>query len=117
MCGTFLVHPEAGRRDGIVHAIYGGVYGKPHDVLEGHKKTGDLMPIMIHLGGAAAPCSVIRYESDILGAEYQDNLFVCCFNMHKITRHVLEPQGATFQSKDSDFLTSDNTDFHPTDIL
>ena len=27
---TFLNHPQAGRRDGLVHAIYGGVYGKPH---------------------------------------------------------------------------------------
>src|SRR5215831_12436530 len=63
MCGTFLVHPEAGKRDGVVHAVYGGVYGKDHDVLDDHKKTGDLMPIMTHLG-AAAPCSVINYQSE-----------------------------------------------------
>src|SRR5205809_911315 len=31
MCGTFLMHPEAGKRDGVVHAVYGGVYGKPND--------------------------------------------------------------------------------------
>ncbi|HTL54753.1 MAG TPA: PVC-type heme-binding CxxCH protein [Candidatus Limnocylindrales bacterium] len=116
MCGTFLMHPEAGKRDGVVHAIYGGVYGKSNDVLDDHKKTGDLMPIMVHLG-AAAPCSVIRYESDAFGTEYRDNLFVCCFNMHKITRHVLEPERATFKTKDSDFLVSSSTDFHPTDVI
>lgn len=116
MCGTFLVHPEAGKRDGIVHAIYGGVYGKPHDVLDNHKKTGDLMPIMTHLG-AAAPCSVIRYESESFGPGYQNNLFVCCFNLHKVTRHVLLPDGATFRTKDSDLLVSDNPDFHPTDVI
>ena len=63
LCGTFFVHPEAGRRDGLIHAIYGGVYGKQHDdVLAGHIKTGDLMPVMTHMG-SAAPCSV-RVVSD-----------------------------------------------------
>ena len=84
------MHPEAGKRDGMVHAVYGGVYGKPNDVLEGHPKTGDLMPIMTHLG-AAAPCSLIRYESETFGTEYQDNLFVCCFNLHKVTRQFWLP--------------------------
>src|SRR5215831_14329370 len=116
MCGTFLMHPEAGKRDGVVHAVYGGVYGKSNDVTDDHPKTGELMPIMTHLG-AAAPCSVIRYESSAFGEEYRDSLFVCCFNLHKVTRHVLEPDGATFKTKDSDFVVSDSTDFHPTDVL
>src|SRR5204863_5141432 len=51
------------------------------------------------------------------GAEYRDNLFVCAFNMHKVSRHILEPSGATFKTKDSDFMLSDNTDFHPTDVI
>ena len=116
MCGTFLLHPEAGKRDGIVHAVYGGMYGKPNDVLDEHPKTGDLLPIMTHLG-AAAPCSVIRYESASFGPTYRDNLFVCCFNLHKVTRHVLQPDGASFKTIDSDFLVSDNPDFHPTDVI
>src|SRR5205807_3219457 len=44
-------------------------------------------------------------------------LFACQFNMHKISRHVLTPKGATFQARDEDFLVSDNLDFHPTDVL
>jgi len=116
MCGTFLMHPEAGKRDGVVHAVYGGVYGKSNDVLDDHKKTGDLMPIMTHLG-AAAPCSVIRYESDSFGTDYEDNLFVCCFNLHKVTRLAVEPDGATFKTKDTDFLVSNSADFHPTDVI
>src|SRR3989442_1846274 len=116
LCGTFFKTDEPGKRDGLIHAIYGGVYGKINDVTDNHKKTGDLMPIMTHMG-AAAPCSIIRYESRVFGAEYQDNLFVCYFNLHKISRHVLEPDGATFKTKDSDFVTSDNPDFHPTDVI
>ena len=113
---TFIVHPEAGKRDGILHAIYGGVYGKPHDVLDDHKRTGDLMPVMTHVGPAAA-CALTRYDSRIFGDEFQNNLFATLFNLHKVTRHVLEPDGATFRTRDSDFLVSDNTDFHPTDVL
>src|SRR5438093_7917885 len=116
LCGTFFATHEPGHRDGLIHAIYGGVYGKINDVTDDHKKTGDLMPIMTHMG-PAAPCSVIRYESRVPGDDYRDNLFVCSFNLHKVTRHVLVPDGSTFKTKDSDFVTSDNPDFHPTDVI
>ncbi len=116
LCGTFFQHPAGGKRDGIIHVLYGGVYGKDHDVLDGHPRTGDLLPMMTHLG-PAAPSGMARYESDAFGKEFQNNLFVACFNLHKITRSVLQPSGATYQTTDSDFLVSDNTDFHPTDVL
>ncbi|MCA9076528.1 MAG: HEAT repeat domain-containing protein [Planctomycetaceae bacterium] len=113
---TFLVHPQAGQRDGLIHAIYGGVYGKEHGVLEGHPRTGELMPVLSHLG-PAAPCGLLHLESDQLGDDYRGNLLCCLFNMHRLTRHVLTPEGATFKSEHSDFLVSDNIDFHPTDVL
>jgi len=113
---TFLQHPEGGKRDGIIHAIYGGVYGKQHDVIDDHKRTGDLMPVLTHLGPAAA-CGLTRYASSVFGGEFQDNLFATLFNLHKVTRHILEPDGASFRTHDSDFLVSDNPDFHPTDVL
>jgi putative membrane-bound dehydrogenase-like protein len=116
LCGTFFITHEPGHRDGLIHAIYGGVYGKINEVTDSHKKTGELMPIMTHMG-AAAPCSVIRYQSRTFGKEYQDNLFACYFNLHKVGRHVLEPDGATFKTRDSDFVSSDNPDFHPTDVI
>ncbi len=116
---TFFQHPAGGHRDGLIHAVYGGIYGKDHDVIydPDHKWTSPaLMPVLVHLG-AAAPCGLTRYESKVFGPEYQDNLFACCFNMHKVTRHVLEPEGATFKCRDEDFLVSNNLDFHPTDVL
>src|SRR5207253_2983073 len=75
-----------------------------------------VLPPLVHLG-AAAPCGLHRYESDALGKEYKDNIFACCFNMRKVTRHVLVPDAATFKTQDSDFLVSDNADFHPTDVI
>jgi putative membrane-bound dehydrogenase-like protein len=114
---TFFQHPGGGRRDGLVHAIYGGVYGKDHDVIYEHKWTSPaLMPVLTHMG-AAAPCGLTSYQSRVFGREYQDNLFACQFNMHKVSRHVLEPAGASFKCRDDDFLVSSNLDFHPTDVL
>jgi putative membrane-bound dehydrogenase-like protein len=114
---TFFQHPAGGKRDGLVHAVYGGVYGKDHPPVYDHPWTGPaLMPVMTHMG-AAAPCGLHRYESDQLGPDYRDNLFACSFNMHKVTRHVLVPDGATFNTVDTDFLVSDSLDFHPTDVI
>jgi putative membrane-bound dehydrogenase-like protein len=106
----------SGRRDALVHAIYGGVYGKEHGVLAGHPRTGELMPAMV-LMSPTAPCGLERYESDAFGEEYRDNLFAAQFNVRKVSRHVLRPSGSTWVSEDSDFVVSDHVDFHPTDVL
>ncbi len=113
---TFYTNPDGGNRDALVHAIYGGVYPKVHGVIDGLKRTGPLMPAMTHLG-PAAPCGLTRYTSRGFGPGYQDNLFSTQFNLHKIQRHILEPLGASYRTKDIDFLVSDNPDFHPTDVL
>jgi len=113
---TFLVHPHGGRRDGLIHAIYGGVYGKDHGAINGHPRTGDLMPVLAHLG-VAAPCGLTRLESAGLGAGFRDSLLATSFNLHKVTRHALNPTGSSFDCRTTDFLLSDNLDFHPTDVL
>jgi len=113
---TFFQHPEDGRRDGLIHVIHGGVYGKEHDPIEEHPRTGGVMPVLSHLG-AAAPAGLACDASGAFGEGFKDNLFAALFNMRKVTRHELTPDGSTYRSKDSDFLVSDNNDFHPTDVL
>jgi putative membrane-bound dehydrogenase-like protein len=113
---TFFVHPGGGLRDGLIHAVYGGVYGKEHGVLDGHPRTGELMPVLSHLG-PAAPCGLAIYESQAFGKAYKQNLFACNFNLHRVTRHELTKKGGSYESKDSEFVVSSNLDFHPTDIL
>jgi putative membrane-bound dehydrogenase-like protein len=116
---TFFQHPAAGQRDGIVHAVYGGIYGKDHDVIydKDHKWTSPTtMPVMTHLG-PAAPCGLHCYESEVFGPSYKSNLFCCQFNLRKVSRHVLKPSGSTYTTEDSDFVVSDNQDFHPTDVI
>ncbi len=116
---TFIDFSQPGFRDGIGHATYGAVFGKENDVLNDRavKRTGPKLTQPFIQFGAGAPSGLCRYESDVFGAGYKDNLFASLFNLHKITRHGLRPSGATFASTDSDFLVSDDTDFHPTDVL
>ncbi|MEJ7638246.1 MAG: hypothetical protein WKF75_09800 [Singulisphaera sp.] len=116
---TFFQRPGGGRRDGLIHAVYGGVYGKVHGVIEGHVRTGpDVMPVLTHLG-PAAPCGLACYESGAFGEEFRGDLFASLFNMQKVTRHVLEKRGATFATRDEDFLVGKDPDrdFHPTDVF
>lgn len=112
LTATFFQHPAAGRRDGLIHAVY----GKPHDVLDGHVVTGELMPLLAHLG-PAAPTGLARYRGAQFGPEFRGDFFAALFNLHKITRHHLAPDGSTFASRDEDFLVSPDHDFHPTDVL
>ncbi|MBL9209133.1 MAG: HEAT repeat domain-containing protein [Opitutaceae bacterium] len=116
LSGTFFQIGVPGKRDGLIHAIYGGVYGKENAASTGHPRTGDLMPIMTHMG-AAAPCGSTTYRSTGFGRDFAENLFVCYFNLRKVSRHVLTPDGATYRTQDSDFITSDSQDFRPTDVL
>ena len=112
---TFLVMPANGRRDGLVHSIYGSVYPKRHGVIDALPRTGELMPAMSHLGPSAS-CGLATYRSGVFGPSFRGNLFSCLFNMRKVMRHRLIPDGATFASEDRDFVISDQVDFHPTDV-
>ena len=116
LTSTFLTHPQLGRRDGILHAVYGGVYGRPHGVIDGHPTTGGLLSVMTHMG-SAAPVGLARYESGGFGDAYRGRLFTTSFNLRKVTSHRLVPKGASFETNDADFLVSVSRDFHPTDVM
>ena len=116
---TFLQHPNSGLRDGIAHAVYGGVFGKEHRVLEGHIRTGDLMPIMTQLG-PAAPSGLIYLENNLLQSTNDVHSRTLCsalFNLHKVTSHTLNLKNATYSTLDKDLLSTEQIDFHPTDII
>lgn len=113
---TFFHNPEAGKRDAIVHCIYGGAYPKVHSAIDDVKRTGDLLPPLVELGPAAA-CALTCYDAAAFGPEYSGNLFSTEFNLRRVGRHVLEPEGATYRASNQDFLVVDNPDFHPTDVF
>src|SRR5207247_5616293 len=109
----FLTKP--GRVDAIIHCIDGGVFPH-HECWREFKQTGDLLPAVSQLGWVA-PAGLTRYRGTGLGAEYRDNLFSAQFNTHRVQRHPLERDGATFRARNIDFLTCSDADFHPTDVL
>jgi putative membrane-bound dehydrogenase-like protein len=113
---TFFTNPNQGMRDALLHGIEGGAYPKVHGVLDGVKRTGDLLPALVHLG-VAAPAGVCTHQSATFGDAYRNNVFSAQFNLHKVQRHILRRSGATFESKNEDFLTSPSVDFHPTDVI
>ncbi len=113
---TFLVRPGGGLRDGLIHAIYGGLYGKRQPAIQGHIRTGELMPVLLHMG-AAAPCGLVCYEGTAFGPEYRFDFFACSFNLHKVIRVHLVSQGATYRPEVQDLLSSTHPDFHPTDVI
>ncbi len=117
MFGTMTFYnPDQDRHDALVHFVRGGVYPRNHPCLSEFKRTGDLLP-PLSLFGVVAPSGLTRYRGPMFGEDYRNNLFSVQFNTHKVLRHRLTREGATFRSQDIDFLTSDNPDFHPTDVL
>lgn len=113
---TYFVDPQNGQRDALMHFVEGGVYPKPHPAVGEFKRTGDLMPVMTKFA-RIAPSGLLQYRSSVFGTEFKGNLFTAQFNPHRIQRHVLFREGATFRTEDTDFVTSTDPDFHPTDVI
>ena len=113
---TYFQDPRDGQRDALLHYVYGGVYPKWYSVVSEFKRTGDLMPVMTKFA-RIAPAGLVRYRGSSFGPGYEGNLFSAQFNPHRVQRHVLHRQGATFRTEDEDFLTSSDPDFHPTDVM
>lgn len=115
---TYFTDPMNGFRDALMHWVYGGVYPKPEQVIEDDKLklTGDLMSVMTKLP-RIAHSGLMRYEGAAWGQTFTGNLFSAQFNTGRVMRHIITPDGATYQTKDEPFMTSSNPDIHPTDVL
>ncbi|MEX0978934.1 MAG: PVC-type heme-binding CxxCH protein, partial [Pirellulales bacterium] len=116
--GTFLAPNSmgAGLRDALVHLVDGAEYPVRDRTLNEHKRTGDLLPPLTHLG-VSASSDLMLCRAGALGEASRGNLFSALFNMHKIMRHKLAPSGASFTCSNEDFLVSADPDFHPTDVF
>ncbi|MCP4506315.1 MAG: c-type cytochrome, partial [Fuerstiella sp.] len=115
LSGTFFDLSQPGRRDGILHAVYGGTYGRQNPrVLNPHPNTGDLLPILQQLG-PAAPSGMIMARHPNSGLT--GNLLCTEFNTRRISRHQLSRADSSYSARTSTLLESDQTDFHPTDVI
>ncbi len=107
---------SGGLRDALVHVVEGGLYPYHPEVGTPQPVTGEpLGPVALF--PAVALSGLTRYEGSIFPAEMRGNLFSAQHNARKVGRHVLVPDGSTFRTQDFDFVTSDDPDFHPSDVL
>jgi len=116
--GTFWA-PDSfggGLRDALIHGVEGGEYAVRDRIYNDRKRTGDFLPVMVPMI-ATAPSGMTTVKSGALGADFTGNVLCTYFNTHKVQRHVVERDGATFRAKTSDLVWSANPDFHPTDVL
>ncbi|MBM3290134.1 MAG: hypothetical protein FJY92_08295, partial [Candidatus Hydrogenedentes bacterium] len=113
---TYFTDPMNGQRDALMHWVEGGVYPKMHESTAEFVRTGELMPVLTKFA-RIAPSGLEIYRGANFGDEYKGNLFSAQFNPHRVQRHVLTPNGASYTCADSDFLTSSDPDFHPTDVI
>ena len=115
LSGTFFDLSKPGRRDGILHAVYGGMYGRKNGrVLSPHPSSGGLLPILTQMGPSASS-GIVMPKGDELGM--RGDLLCADFNLRRLSRHRLSRSGSTYSAEMSTFLESDQTDFHPTDVI
>ncbi len=117
LSGTFFALPKTfpGLRDGISHAVYGGVYGRNHaPALASRPRTGDFLPVMSHTG-PSAPSGVVMPRSDALGLK--GDLLCADFNLRRISLHRLSRSGSSYATEIETLLESDQAEFHPTDVI
>lgn len=104
------------RVDCLVHWQDGGVYPHQEASIAEFTRTGDLLGPMTRFGHVAVS-GMCRYRSNALGDDYQNSIFTTIFNTGKVIVSRVERTGGTFRTTETEFLSSDDPDFHPTDIL
>jgi len=116
--GTVNLFYGRPRVDALAHWVYGGAYPR-YDMpaaLVSLKRTGPLLGLVVNLGHVA-PSGLTRYRDEGLGAEYRDNVFLVEFNTHRLLRIEMREEGSSFGGAPSEFVTSDETDVHFTNVL
>ena len=109
--------PEGGVRDALVHLVEDGHYPLHADlpVAPALFKGDELPPLALF--PAVAHSGLALYRGRSFPEEMHGNLFSAQHNSRKIARHVLTPDGTTFRSVDSDFVTTPDPDVHFSDVL
>jgi putative heme-binding domain-containing protein len=99
--------PESGFRDALVHLLDGGRYPYAPDRGTPQPETGILLPPVSRYP-AVALSGLVHAHGDLYAAQ---------FNSRKVSRHALKRQGSSWTTQDTDFVTSEGPDFHPSDVL
>jgi putative heme-binding domain-containing protein len=116
--GELIGTMDQGPGDALLHYVEGGVYPMQHPCVKEFAMTGPMLGSIKQYTAAlpVALCGLCRYRSSQFGKDYQGCLFTAQFNVHRIERHTLVRDGATFRSVEKDFVTSTDPDVHITDV-
>ncbi len=114
--GTVNILYSGPRIDCLVHWLHGGAYPHSARVLGELPRTGDLLG-PVHQFGHVGVSGTTRYRSGILDRKFTDDMFVTIFNTGQVVRVELDKKDSTYTSKQHEFLTCSDPDFHPTDVL
>ncbi|MEQ9408940.1 MAG: sulfatase-like hydrolase/transferase [Fuerstiella sp.] len=114
--GTVNILYTRPRIDCLVHWQYGGAYPHREAVLDELQITGELLGPIHHFGHVAIS-GTTRYRSGVMNHNWRDNYFATEFNLGKVVRVELERSGSTYTCTERQFLSCNNRDFHPTDIM
>ncbi len=104
-----------GRHDALVHWVRGGLTQKVYADSR-LPESGYRLPAKSRWG-QVAPAGFVRYRGRQFGREYENTLFACQFNTHKLVQARLKPTGATFVTEEQDFVASTSHDVHPADVI
>jgi putative heme-binding domain-containing protein len=100
-----------------VHLVPAGLYPLHlKDIGTQHPRLGDPLPA-VSLFPAVALSGLMRYEGAMFPGEMHGNLFAAEHNSRKVSRHVLVREGSTFRAEAHEFLSTDDPDLHPSDVL
>ena len=114
--GTVNIFYTRPRVDCLVHWLHGGAYPHREQVLEELQTTGPVLG-PVHRFGHVAVSGTLRYRSGALNPQWRDNMFATLFNSGKVVRVELERSGATYSAVQREFISSENREFHPTDLV
>ncbi len=114
---TYIQPPGQPRDDGILHALYGGVYPKDIAPIYEFPWTGPDLLTPLTTWGAVSPAGLMCYQSNAFGEGYRGNLFSAHFNGHRVFRHQLKMKGSGFECTNEELIGCDNVEFHPTEVM
>ena len=86
----------------ILHIVPGGFYNWPRGWLEDDRP--EQLPSVGTTGGRDAPVGLAYYDHDALGEDFAGSLLLCRWAQHKLSRHKLKPQGASFTADEFPLL-------------
>jgi len=105
------------RGDVLIHWLYGGVYPRPDQLqaIAGLPRTVDL-PVM-HNFGHVAVSGLCLLRSGALNPSWRGQIFITHFNTQRVARMELIPDGATYRTREHEFLKLNAPDAHLTDVI